>query len=232
MVRWFQGAASGLMLLLLAGPSGAQVNLGWNDTGPSGYHFRQYDCAGNDGEETMVASFVAPAGVTQLVRLEAVIDFCSGGLPFPDWWKFNSCRLGALTATTVLGPDQYQYVDYWEGRGNPSATFIQQDVNLGRIVVDIQIPPESATPLTEGVHYYAFVLKIDHSGTTGPEACAGCDSGLCFVLNDVRLIWPEGETRLHGSGINMVVWQQDLVGCPFVVPVVPTTWGGIKALVD
>ncbi len=215
---------------LLPATAGAQVYLGWNDTGPQMRMLRQFDCASNDGVDTLVASFDAPAGVTKLVELEAVIDFCTGQEGLPDWWRFDGCRSGAVSATTVMGPVQYAFADYWQGRGEVTVQFSPLSANTGRLVVNIKLDPEEAGPLTAGTNYYAFCMFFDHRLTVGPGSCSGCDRSACFRLNDVRLIWPEGETRLHGN--NAVAWQRDVIGCSFVVPVVPVTWSSIKTLLD
>ena len=215
---------------LLPATAVAQVFLGWNDTGPQMQMVRQFDCTSNDGVDTLVASFDAPAGVTKLIELEAEIDFCAGPEGLPDWWRFDGCRSGAVSATTALGPVQYQFADYWQGRGDVTVLFSLSSPNTGRLVVDIKLDPEEAGPLTFGTNYYAFRLFFDHRLTVGPGACGGCNRSACFVLNDIRLVWPEGETRLHGY--NGITWQRVIIGCPFIVPVLPTTWSGIKTLFD
>jgi len=228
MNRWFQCLPL-LLLLSWPAPVGADVALGWNDVGPSMTGTQTFACDSNAGADTLVAAFRAPGGVTKLVMLEAVIDFCAGPEDLPDWLRFDSCRAGALAATSAMGPLQLYFGDYWQGRGEVDVSFSLLTANTGRIVVTISLDPEEAGPLEGGSWYYAFRLAIDHRATIGPSACSGCQRAACFVLNDVRLVWPEGETRLHNT-FNGVSWQDTLLGCPFVVPVQTTTWSGIKAL--
>jgi hypothetical protein len=231
MQRWLTLVTLLFAILGSPGEARADVAMAWDDVGPQMRDVKTFDCATNEGADTLVAAFRAPVGVTKLLMLEAVVDFCAGPEDLPEWWRFDGCRAGALTATSTMGPLQVYFLDYWQGRGEVDVSFGQIRANTGRIVVTITLDPEQAGPLQPGSWYYAFRLLIDHRLTTGPGSCAECQRAACFVLNDVRLVWPEGETRLH-SAFNGVAWQTPLAGCPFIVPVAPTTWSGIKTLLD
>ncbi|HEX7878253.1 MAG TPA: hypothetical protein VF720_02520 [Candidatus Eisenbacteria bacterium] len=231
MKRWLSIAVVALACLPPLGSARGDVSLGWNDVGPAMTGTQTFDCGTNEGADTLVAAFRAPGGVTKLLMMEAVVDFCAGPTGLPEWWRFDGCRAGALSATTTMGPLQVYFGDYWQGRGDVDVDFSLLLANTGRIVVTITLDPEEAGPLQGSSWYYAFRLVFDHRKTVGQDACDECERPACFVLNDVRLVWPEGETRLHND-FNGVSWQSPLLGCPFIVPVEPSTWSGIKTLFD
>jgi len=218
-----------LALLVCPAPSRAQVDLAWSDTGPGAINTIRFDCDANEGADTLVASFRAPAGVTKLTALEAVVDFCTGQEDFPDWFDYSGCRAGALGASVDFTAGPLYFEDYWKGHGTAGIAFSRRDNNTGRIVVTASIPDEDAGPLTAGLIYYAFKVTIDHRNTTGGGACAGCATGACIVLNDLRLIGPGLDQRLNGPMFdNSPSWQDGVPGCPFIVPVESTTWTAIK----
>ncbi len=222
--------AIALFLLFPAPPALAQVNLSWNDTGPGSVMIEQFPCDTNEGIHTLVASFRAPAGVTKLTDIEAVIDFCTGQTDFPDWFRFGGCRQGALAASVdfTSGPEYFD--DFWAGRGAADVAFSLRENNTGRIVVTASLLEGESGPLVAGLEYYAFKVTIDNRATVGGGSCSGCMIPACFVLNDLRLIGPGLDLRLNGpSRFYSPGWQSNILGCPFIVPVEAVTWSTAKA---
>lgn len=225
-------AVVAILCLWSAGSTAGETNLGWHGTGPHGLMDEEFSCDTNEGSRSLVGSFVAPAGIDSLISLTAYVDFCIGGPPLPSWWLLNGCRAGALSASIDFEDQEDFFNDYWQGRGTPSVTFeTLYEGMTGRITVTVSLPADEAGPLAEGEQYYAFRILIDNRNTTGEGACAGCLIPACIVLNGIRLDTPTNQVFLYGPDFtNSVTWQGGLFGCPFIVPVVPTTWSSVKAL--
>ena len=88
--------------------------------------------------------------------------------------------------------------------------------------------------IASATEYYAFEIRIDHSKTTGADACAGCTTPACIVLNQIDLIVRDGQFATRYALFQPVSsyslrWQGYLAGCPFIVPTRNTTWGQIKS---
>jgi hypothetical protein len=109
--------------------------------------------------------------------------------------------------------------------------------DLGSTRLRLLIIAAVLTPvdLLDSQEYYLFKVNIDRSHSTGPDACAGCSTIGCIVLNQVRL------TRSGGSGDVFIeapatnyyaTWQgvNQAPPCPFVVPTQTSTWGQVKSL--
>lgn len=223
-------AASALLLAcaaLLAATSTARASaeIVWEGGGNQ----RRFACDTDAGAETLLAIFSTP-DTFEVDEMEAVIDYCSGTQPFPDWWNFGAApRLGVLSVDllppTLTAPT---LVDYWQGRaGAPTLEWTQTGINMARIVVHVAMPPGTGARVVPGSDYFAFRLNIAHTGTT---QTMDCGVGVCLVLNDLRFLGPGVDYRQHYPGQGMTAWQDGVPGCPFIVPVAATTWGGLKAL--
>ncbi len=218
----------------------AGINLAWDECGIYGSVGRVSSCNTNAGTNTMVVSYVPPAGITALVGSVAIIDLTSASPTLPDWWQvmnYGSCRDGALSVSADFSSPAYANCqDYWSGYGSASAQYVVGyggDPGAARIVVSGSIPVQFAVPLDPASEYYDFLVHITNQSTVGAGSCAGCDVGVCVVLNEVQLD-PSGraETQVltNPQDNYMLTWQGGVVGCPLVVPVKNRTWGSIKAL--
>lgn len=203
----------------------ASAEVIWEGGGPQ----RLFGCDTDAGSEALLVVFSAPD--TFLVdEVEAVIDYCSGTQPFPDWWNFGAApRTGALSVDLMPPSDtDPALVDYWMGRaGAPTLEWTQTGINMARIVVHVAMPPGSGSRVVPGSNYFGFRLNIAHTGTT---QTIDCGVGVCLVLNDLRFLGPGVDYRQHYPGQGLTYWQEGVFGCPFIVPVAATTWGGLKAL--
>lgn len=225
-----------LVVLALCGatcPARAAVNLLFGVSGGTGLDYQgRFDCQSDAGGHLLVPtlSVEEPAVIHEV---EAVIDYCSGSLPLPAWWQFDAGhRDGALTVTAGGTPDaSWGLVDPWGGPVPATVSWEKTAINMARIVVHVVLPTGSEVSLNEGVTYLPFVLGLSHAGTTTNE---GCDVGVCLVLNDLRILGPDGlDIRQHQyrpeDPFRYTYWQDGVSGCPFIVPAAATTWSGIKA---
>ncbi len=230
-----------LCLALLPAPARAYpgINLSWSDCGASGGFQRNFACDTNVGVHTLVASFVPPSGLDQLVGMAGVIDLCSMDLVLPGWWQAGSavsCRPNAVAADFNFTTSSQSCADYWQGRavGGVSYTYGQSwGFNGARIRAAAAIPSSAIAPTDDQTEYYAFKITIRNDATVGAGACDRCASHVCIILNSLELYQPLGVGNhflTQPIMSNYVQWQGEVLGCPFVVPVARRSWGQIKSL--
>ncbi len=230
-------------LITVASPAsacGSGSNLSWNECGAGGFANLVSACDTNAGSQTMVVSYVPPSGVDSLVASLAIIDLCSMTSTLPAWWELmnsGSCRNGALSVSTDFSSPAYTYCrDYWGGHASVQAQYILGyggDPNAARILMSASMPAQFAAPLDAANEYYDFLVRITNIKTVGSDSCAGCDVGVCIVLNEVQLHQSGGAASyVFIDPVNRysVNWQRFIPGCPFIVPVKNRSWGSIKAL--
>jgi hypothetical protein len=236
--------------LLLGAPpaSAAGFNLGWNDC-PSGatYALREtFACDTDVGIHTMVASFVAPAGINAMSASEVTIDMQTGGASLASWWTFGSgqCRTSASLLGSfdfVSGPSTCY--DYWQGGAIGALGWSAQPNTTNRCrirgVFALPAGDPRITSIPEGLEVYSFKAIIHNDKSAGPGACAGCSDEACIVLNVLTLDQPAPnppQTRLTSPAVvGHVLWQgwstpDPSNQCPEVTPAKQQTWGSIKAL--
>lgn len=241
-----------VMLLALAPLSfAAGINLSWNDCGTFGQCNQSFACDTNGpGTFTLVGSFVPPAGVTQLIGVEIILDLVANSPTVPDWWQFKNagtCRTTAINSSFSFVGGPYSCTDYWEGQAQGGIASYQvgaaigsgYPANLGRILIAGSMPSEFVHGLDENTEYYAFKLLVSKSKTVGTGACGGCDVPVGFLLEQVRLHQPVGVgdyTLQYQDSYQMAAWQNGQfsvydVGynCP-PVPARNKTWGALKSL--
>lgn len=225
------------LALMAAAPAsvGAEgINLYWNDCSTAGVMHRSFACDDNAGFHEQVASFVPPDGVDSLYAIEATWDACSMGQPWPAWWHFVNpgfCRQAALTASADFSGFT-SCADPWQGAGiggiaGYTLDGTSWDAARLRVAYYLQIP----TALTQGIEHYAFRLRIANTRTVGEDACTGCTTPVCIVLNQISLDSESGRSPLFMPETSYsVTWQAASPICPFVVPARNVTWGQVKSL--
>jgi hypothetical protein len=225
------------MLVLAASPARAGVNLFWENCGSEGgIVLETFACDINTGAHTLVASFVSEADFPQLVGFEAVVDLCSMGNPFPDWWQFQadgSCRQSALTASADFSNSPgLNCHDLWGGGGGPTLlSYVVSPGSWNKARAVVTYFPLQLSDIMAGTEYYGFKLRVANTNTIGTDACTGCTIPICFVLNQIRLISSNSTTDLTSPDMNYAAhWQQTVPGCPFIVPAANRTWGQVKSL--
>ena len=108
-MRHFISAVAAIAVLALAAAcvpppahAAVQAMLAWDRCLENGGTVtRTFACDTNEGSETIVGSFVPPAGITDMNGLEVVIDMLTTPeTAWPDWWAFKNtgaCRQSALS---------------------------------------------------------------------------------------------------------------------------------------
>jgi hypothetical protein len=225
------------------------TGLAWDDCGSHGTSFKTFTCTTNSGADVLVASFVSPIPLDQLVGFEATVDLFSGLPAMPSWWSFTpgtGCRAGALSASTDFTSGPFSCADPW---GGPMAVlwsyppFIAPP-DVARIRLVGTMAQGTTAAVDDTSEYYAFKLRIAHAKTVGATACAGCDVGMCIVLNSIKVVRAGGAGDYTLSGDprqQLASWQCPgsmqvdayhnwycYLPCP--TPVKSKTWGGVKSL--
>jgi hypothetical protein len=232
-----------IVVLLVAGAGSARaagVDLGWNDC-PGGETYsasRTFACDSDAGAHTLVASFVAPAGILKMSANEITIDVQTSGEAVPDWWKMSSglCRSVSLTCSVDFSDASACY-DFWQGAGI-GAVHAYAPVNNGmRIRGLVAIPSTSPLirPVPEGTRVYSFKTIISNLKTAGPGSCGGCATPACIVLTSITLNQPPPLSMpVLTSPVTSqhVTWQSGTIcgDLSRVTPVRRESWGAIKAL--
>lgn len=224
-----------VLLVLLAGFAAAPAtsfaqarHMGWDDS-TDGHQDLAFDCNNPPAEATLVVSFIAPA--SDIFSITAKLDMCTLPDDLPPWWRFDDpegCRYGLDEVTTNFAGGPATFPMAWTA----STSIIKQltygygwSTAMNRWEITIYNSNSTATPLVMGQEYYAFKMKFH----TPAGACAGCATPACFVLNDLIVQTSSGAMQTVMTYENWVKWQGGQGNCPFVVPVLPQTWGAIKA---
>lgn len=222
-------------------PAGGGLNLGWDDCGglPASLN-RTFACDTNLGTNTLVGSFLAPCCVTAMSANEVVMDIQSTGVTLPQWWGLRTglCRPGSLTGNFNFTAGPFTCYDYWQGGASGGASMDAPIGNRARIKAFVALPSGSPliTGILEGTEVYSFKLNISNTKTTGLGSCAGCGTGVCIVLQSIKLNQPQGNP--YGSKFMSspamrahATWQGGTgVDCYAATPAKNVTWGSIKAI--
>lgn len=235
------------LLALTAGMAFAgagAINLGWGDCGGLPASLNQsFACNSNTGlPHTLVGSFLAPSCVNAMSANEVVMDIQSAGpAPLPSWWivRSGSCR----PSTAMLGDfnftgGPFTCYDYWQGGATGGLSEDAPVGNRARIKAVFALPAGSSgiTGVPEGLEVYSYKCNITNAKTVGLGSCPGCQTGVCIVLNSIKINQPVSEP-CGGKFIstpgtrNFATWQGGIGGdCYQATPAKNTTWGSVKAL--
>ena len=230
-----------LLSLGIGSASAEGLNLSWDDCGAAGTSFKQFACNTNEGQDRLVMSVEAPAGIDTICGVIAALHINAnmGGIP-PDWWRaetpfgqLGNCRdstairpeLASTSCPRVLVPDlvtwAYQIVP----------PLIPPHLLMFHLTIG---SPTSRGTVEPGIEYDIATWVINHSRTIGPDACAGCESEGCIVLNSVSFVPACGVsvvTVTNPLERNFVTWQSDaILGCPMSTPTRRATWGQVRSL--
>jgi len=224
-----------------AAPPGGGLNLGWGDCGglPASLN-ETFACDTNVGIHTLVGSFVAPCCVTAMTANEIVMDVQGTGVSLVPWWgmRTGACRASAsLVANFDFTAGPFTCYDYWQAGAVGSISEHVPLQNRARIIGVFALPAGSPriTGILEGTEVYSFKANINNARTTGLGACAGCLTGVCIVLNSIKLNQPAGNpngSKYISSPATRayVTWQGGAsANCYAATPAKNTTWGMLKA---
>ncbi len=250
-------------ILVLLAPGGARaggLNFAWDQCYPEGgTYFKCFACDTDLGYHSVVGSFAVSDSLPDFIGLGALVDGISTSAELPAWWQvFNagSCRQAGLSVSfDFYERPQTSCRDPWGavaigGISSYRTALFPPPAPLNVPAADafrLKLAGQLAEPvaLAPGVEYYAFELRVRNVKSTGASACAGCGTGVCLLLGEIRVSRASGA---YGEVIttpleNMVVtWQSASYawGCPggaicdasarCPVPARGHTWGTIKAL--
>lgn len=228
------------------------IDLAWNNcpAGPSSVPTDPFDCNDNVTTHRLVASFIPPAGITQLVAEDATIDILFADGSQPDWWRFGDgeCRQGMLTVQATT-PGLSGCTQFWDATSLSIYQFTSAyGGDPGRAQLRLAAAsPSPGAPVSPDLEYYAFQVMITsrHTTASDPPVCGGCAEPACLVLSRMVLYQPAGigdftlQTAAHS---NVATWQCGYLtiadpggipgcstaGCPVRTP--GTTWGKIRSL--
>lgn len=243
-VRWAGAAAIACCLAVMLASTcwAGGVNFAWNGCLPEGgVSSLSSQCSGNTGSIEAVGSFVVSQPRPAFVGNEIAIDIQADASALPDWWQYfndRACRATALSASfDFRGAPQTSCTDPFSGlaMGGLAAYQTAQTYpavpsgapNAARLVLGVAVATPS--PLSAGVEYYCFRLRITMQRTTGGGACAGCTVPVCLTLNEIRAAENTGpvERLTNALQSSMISWQE-ASGCQSAVK--NRTWGQVKNL--
>jgi len=223
------------------------IALAWDDCrGATGVSSKTFACNTNSGTNTLVASFIAPSGLAGVTSGEAVLDFVGDiGSPLPSYWQmFNAstCNPARLTANALQNGTSACDVPWADVgiAGIAGVTYgFDGEPNRARMTFAFACGDGTVTPLSAGVEYRIANIRLAHTRTVGPGACAGCSAPVAIVLQSVLLTqgtW--GSPARAGpdyflqspTGPNIAYWQGVPSGFNAPTPARNTTWGRLKTL--
>lgn len=246
MKRWLSviGILAGLAVFGVSPGSAQGINLAWDNCG--GPADRAFACDTNSGNNVLIASFQAPAGIDLFNSAEVIIDIKSSTDPLPDWWRLRNqtgqtgqCRTGAISANADFTSNT-GCTDQWQGQGaggigtyrvgGPSPL---ADLSRVRLTMVFAVPSGSEVALTPGTEYYGAKIVVTNVKTVAPTNCADCATPMSITLNGIRVSQPFGSPGgnvllVDPAASRSVTWQGG-VGAP-PVPTRSTTWGQVKSL--
>src|SRR5262245_53347036 len=154
------------------------LGLRWGDcSGGGGVVTRAFACAVNTGSDEVVASLVAPAGITSLMSFEAEVEIIGqGGVPLADWWRVGTgaCHSGGLQVVSPTGTGTCDI----SGLGGSSLGVeypTPPSANYERVRV-FGVVDGTPVALVAGTEYEFFRLRINHTKSVGAGSCAGCNA--------------------------------------------------------
>lgn len=215
---------------------GVGVNLYWGGcTGDGGAILETFACNSNLGDHTLYASFVPDKDLPDLIALEAVVDLCTMSDPFPDWWQLGpqACRGSALSASADFTVDPaISCTDPWGGSASTLFSYHADSAPWNRARITVMVVLLTPTSVVAGTEYYGFKVQISNAKTVGADACGGCSTQACIVLNQVNLVTADQQAHaLFMPEMNYTAaWQAMRLFCPYPVPVQNRTWGAVKGL--
>jgi hypothetical protein len=218
------------LLLLAFGASiagAAGLNLAWtvppgtadNCPSVSGSNFADASdsCSGlpNANKHYLVASLVAPSGLTQVTGEDVMIDMHTALPVLPDYWQVQTggCRAGSLSLSNSFASfDQTTCVDYWGSNSSGGFHWTSGYGGPGQARLEgvFAVPLSAAGPMSASREYY-LVWALIRGGSS--PSCVGCQVPACWVLSQVTMSQPAGVgdvVVVNPATRNQVTWQGGL----------------------
>lgn len=227
----------------LALAQGGALNMAWDGCPGTalGQPTTTFACTDFD-EYLAYGSFAGPAGATNVNGMDIVLDIETAGSALPAWWDFTDTGCRSLNGSNVISmafgrPSGCTIQrNYWvSGAGGIAAfrTFTTDNPtpapNRARIVAAAGIADAAVSPITLNQNVFAFGLTITGEGTS---ACAGCNTPVSVVLNQITLGLQTGEQiRIVTPGTNACTAANGApAGLCQATPTRNKTWGQVKSL--
>lgn len=240
-----------LALTATAAMAAPGLRLQWNSC--SGTNVKALPCNTNTGTNSLVGSYCAPAGTEAVTGNEMVLDLQSADPTLPDWWRFGvvgACNRASAMSVNFDGSAEVDCTDYWAGQasGGVGAYLVGYGApNRARVILVAAVSPSNAGPLNADERYFSFKLNVSNAKTVGTGACAGCNSDVAIVLNEIKLTQPvgvgdfritagcdpappNGDTTNGRASFTNNAAQTVLPPGGGATSARPATWGSIKAL--
>jgi hypothetical protein len=223
-----------LLLLAVASPARATsaLRVRWNRCDVAGSTIRTFDCADDDGADTLVVSYLPYSSTARIHWTWFSLSFCTG-IAAPDWWRVfavGDCRLGAITA---LPADPHSACGIaWNPGGGSSVSIDGGTADMPNgMRLYVTISPANASDsqdLVTGQEVELGRVIIDHSHSSGPDACLGCSIPV-DVHADVAEFGSLDGSGFGATGDDDVKWQDAGIWCRALTPVRSRTWGQLKS---
>lgn len=194
--------AGAMLVLGVSAASAAGINLSWTDCGAAGTPTTTFLCNSNTGLNTLIGSFVPPAGIDQFLGLSGQIDITVGTnplTPLPAWWQHGGagCRgtTGLSTSFDFTG-GPFSCADFFGGQAAGGFAYdigFGTQLNRARLRITCAVPFDNRGPVDPATEYYAVKVNLLHAKTVGapPTGCnTGCSDPACIVLNEIQLFQP------------------------------------------
>ncbi len=201
--------------LLSRSPASASgINLSWNDCGTYGVGGKSSPCTANSGVNIIVGSFVPPPGINTLVAIAATLDVQTSSPVLPNWWQLdrdNGCRPSSLSSQFNI-QTLSSCADFWQGQGLGMMDYRRSDrgANRGLLRLVCAIDENAGRSVDSGTEYYAFQVVINNARSSGSDACSGCMTPTCIILNSIELDQfggPAPQILTNPVNRSMVTWQ-------------------------
>jgi hypothetical protein len=244
--------ALGLILAPMASYAAAGVGLRWDacfgDLGPIN---RDFACDRNTGVDVLVGSFAVYQDMPAVNGLLIALDIQSASAVLPAWWMFRTagaCRSNAVSFTTTPPDGMVACSDWSEGQAIGVLGTYTLDTRRSfsaRLIASSAVHASLATALAPEQEYFAFTLRIQHSGTVGSGSCDGCCVPVGVFLSQIVVLAPEPQDQralsgaMNGSDSDFATWQRYRYLYRYMpepappcgpVPTRSHTWSELKAL--
>jgi len=232
------------LLCMTTSVATAQMRLAWDDCGAGGTQDNQFVCTSNTNHQTIISSFIAPAGFNNFNGATTEIVIGTAG-PLPAWWRMEA-GTGCVGRAGVSMTSDDGALSPAASCNNPFAEFVTPNLTLQNYESNYQGNPARAkftgdlarsdlgVPLVAGQEYLANSITLRVAKSTGTGSCAGCIDAACLVT--VRMVLSDtqnGEINLTGPPNAFVLWHGGAIGgagCPAATPTRKQTWGQVKSL--
>jgi len=222
------------------------INFAWGAGcwGENPVNSKTFACNTNTGNAQATGSFAPSANMDLFVGIEGVVDLQADAVSLPSWWQFfnsGSCRSTSLSMSSDFSSapgtscaDPYAGLAAGGLAAYQTSGTVPPNPHPGDNVARIKLAAALAdpSPLVAKTEYYGFRLTINYAKTVGTGACAGCNTGVTLVLNEIKAANNDGTSERISTPLQNIclTWNASTVSCNVVGTQRNRTWGSIKAL--